>query len=118
MKFKAGNTYNASFYYRFPENSDFIGELNVSLQTSAGNVLASASVLVPGNQTNWKQVFVSLTSDITPDATDNVFVVTTDGAAASGLTINFAMFSLFPPTFKNRQNGMRIDIAEVSVNFE
>ncbi|PBK98458.1 arabinofuranosidase [Armillaria gallica] len=114
MKFTAGNTYNASFYYRFPENPDFIGELNASLQTSAGNVLASTSVLVAGNQTSWKQVFVSLTPDITPDATDNVFVVTTDGAAASGLTINFAMFSLFPPTFKNRQNGMRIDIAEVS----
>ncbi|PBK63683.1 alfa-L-arabinofuranosidase precursor [Armillaria solidipes] len=112
MKFTAGNTYNASFYYRFPERSDFVGELDISLQTSEGNVLASASVLVSGDQTSWKQVFVSLTSDITPDATDNVFLVTTDGAAASGLTINFAMFSLFPPTFNSRQNGMRIDIAE------
>ncbi|KAK0440615.1 glycoside hydrolase family 51 protein [Armillaria borealis] len=112
MKFTAGSTYNASFYYRFPESSDFIGELNVSLQTSEGDILASASVLVSGNQTSWKQVFVSLTSDITPDAIDNIFVVTTDGASASGLTINFAMFSLFPPTFNNRQNGMRIDIAE------
>ncbi|KAK0486591.1 glycoside hydrolase superfamily [Armillaria novae-zelandiae] len=112
MKFTAGNTYNASFYYRFPESSDFNGELDVSLQTSEGIVVASTSVLVSGDQTSWKQVFVSLTSDITPDATDNVFVVTTDGAAASGLTINFAMFSLFPPTFNNRPNGMRADIAE------
>ncbi|KAK0187261.1 glycoside hydrolase family 51 protein [Armillaria mellea] len=112
IKLTAGNTYNASFYYRFPESSDFIGELDASLQTSEGTVLASASVLVSGDQTSWKQVFVSLTSDITPDTTDNVFVITTDGAAASGLTINFAMFSLFPPTFNNRPNGMRIDIAE------
>ncbi|KAK0218701.1 glycoside hydrolase superfamily [Armillaria fumosa] len=112
MKFTAGNTYNASFYYRFPESANFIGELDVSLQTSEGIVLASASVSVSGDQTSWKQVFVSLTSDITPDAADNVFVVTADGAAASRLTINFAMFSLFPPTFNNRSNGMRIDIAE------
>ncbi|KAK0502281.1 glycoside hydrolase family 51 protein [Armillaria luteobubalina] len=112
MKITAGNTYNASFYYRFPESSDFFGELDVSLQTSEGIVLASAPVFVSGDQTSWMQVFVSLTSDITPDATDNVFVVTTDGAVVSGLTINFAMFSLFPPTFSNRPNGMRIDIAE------
>ncbi|KAK0452998.1 glycoside hydrolase family 51 protein [Desarmillaria tabescens] len=112
MKITAGNTYNASFYYRFPETSDFIGELDISIQMSDGDILASASVSVSGDQTSWKQVFVTLTSDTTPDSTDNVFVVTTDGATASGLTINFAMFSLFPPTFNNRPNGMRIDIAE------
>ncbi|KAK0200311.1 glycoside hydrolase superfamily [Desarmillaria ectypa] len=112
MKITAGNTYNASFYYRFLETSDFIGELDASIQTSDGDILASASVSVSGDQTSWKQVCIPLTSSITPDTTDNVFVVTTDGVAASGLTINFAMFSLFPPTFNNRPNGMRIDIAE------
>ncbi|KAG7440129.1 glycoside hydrolase family 51 protein [Guyanagaster necrorhizus] len=112
IKFTAGNTYNASFYYRFPESSDFIGEVDVSIQNSDGDVLASAPVLVSGAQTSWKQVFILLTPGTTPDTTDNVFVVTTDGAAASGLTVNFAMFSLFPPTFNNRSNGMRNDIAE------
>ena len=37
-----------------------------------------------------------------------------DGAEAAGETIHFAMISLFPPTYKGRENGMRIDIAEVS----
>lgn len=39
--------------------------------------------------------------------------MTLDGAQAADQTINFAMLSLFPPTYKNRPNGMRIDIAEV-----
>lgn len=42
---------------------------------------------------------------------NNRFVVTLDGAAASGQTINFGMFSLFPPTFNNHPNGLRQDIA-------
>ena len=40
-------------------------------------------------------------------------MVTLDGAQAAGETIHFAMLSLFPPTYKGRENGMRIDIAEV-----
>ncbi|EIM91767.1 glycoside hydrolase [Stereum hirsutum FP-91666 SS1] len=35
-----------------------------------------------------------------------------DGDAAKGTTFWFGMFSLFPPTFKGRENGMRIDLAE------
>ena len=53
----------------------------------------------------------------TASNTNNVFTVTLDGAAASGQTVNFALLSLFPPTFKNRPNGMRIDIAEVSTAY-
>ena len=37
-----------------------------------------------------------------------------NGTEAAGETIHLAMFSLFPPTYKGRENGMRIDIAEVS----
>lgn len=40
-------------------------------------------------------------------------MVTFDGGHAAGETIHFAMFSLFPPTFKNRANGMRIDLSTV-----
>ena len=43
--------------------------------------------------------------------TANSFQVTLEGAA--GQTAHFALLSLFPPTFKDRENGMRIDIAEV-----
>lgn len=115
IKVQSSWTYNASFYFRFPSSSTFSGKLNVALQTSSGRVLASKSVTVRGSQTEWTHVDVQLKPTITAPNTDNLFVVTIDGErGTSGTTINFAMFSLFPPTFKNRPNGMRIDIAEVN----
>ncbi|KAF8882698.1 alfa-L-arabinofuranosidase precursor [Infundibulicybe gibba] len=112
IKVTAGSTYTASFFYRFPTASSFRGNVVVGLQTTGGQVLASATAAVSGVQTTWTQVSVTLNPTTTPSSTSNLFTVTLDGAAASGQTINFAMLSLFPPTFKNRANGMRVDIAE------
>ena len=47
--------------------------------------------------------------------TNNVFAIQVDAASAGGATVNFAMLSLMPPTFKGRANGMRIDLAEVGI---
>ncbi|KAF5360002.1 hypothetical protein D9758_007637 [Tetrapyrgos nigripes] len=105
-------TYTASFFYRFPTASSFRGNAQVSLQASNGQVLGSATVALSGAQTSWTQVTVKITPTSSPSATNNLFVVSLDGAAASGQTINFGLFSLFPPTFKDRANGMRMDIAE------
>lgn len=75
-------------------------------------MLASSTVTLSGAQTSWKQVSVQLQPTTTPSSTSNLFVITLNGATASGQTVNFAMLSLFPPTFKNRLNGMRVDVAE------
>ncbi|KAF9476813.1 arabinofuranosidase [Pholiota conissans] len=112
IKVTTGSTYTASFYYRFPTSSSFSGNAVISLQSSSGQVFASTTASLSGQQTAWKQVTVSLTPSTSASSLTNLFTVTLDGAAASGQTINFAMFSLFPPTFKNRANGMRVDIAE------
>ena len=48
--------------------------------------------------------------------TNNSFTLTVDGEAAAGETIFFSLFSLFPPTYKNRANGIRPDIAEASTS--
>ncbi|PBK93044.1 alfa-L-arabinofuranosidase precursor [Armillaria gallica] len=111
IKLTQGSVYTASFFYRFPTASSFRGNINVGLQTTSGQVLASSSISVSGSQTTWTQVSARLRPSTTPASTANIFTVTVDGTAASGQTINFAMFSLFPPTFKNRPNGMRVDIA-------
>lgn len=113
IKITAGSAYSASFYYRFPTSSSFSGNAVIGLQSSSGQVFASATAVLSGQQTAWKQVTVTLTPSTSGSALTNLFTVTLDGASASGQTINFAMFSLFPPTFKNRANGMRVDIAEV-----
>ncbi|KAK0441009.1 arabinofuranosidase [Armillaria borealis] len=112
IKVTQGSVYTASFFYRFPTASSFRGNINVGLQTTSGQVLASSSIPVSGSQTSWTQVSARLRPSTTPASTANIFTVTVDGTAASGQTINFAMFSLFPPTFKNRSNGMRVDIAD------
>ncbi|KAG1747441.1 glycoside hydrolase family 51 protein [Suillus lakei] len=105
-------TYNASFYYKFSSASDFSGKITVMLQSSIGIVYASAFVPVSGSTTTWTQVMVHLTPTSSPVSTTNIFTVTVDGFSAIGGTINFAMFSLFPPTFKGRANGLRMDIAQ------
>ena len=112
IKITAGSTYTASFYYRFPTSSSFTGSVVVGLQTTSGQALGSATASISGSQTSWKQVTVSITPSATPSSTSNLFTITFDGAAASGQNINFAMLSLFPPTFKNRVNGMRQDLAQ------
>lgn len=112
ININASWTYNASFYYKFPSASDFSGKFTVMLQSSIGAVYASASVPVSGSTTTWTQVVVYLTPASSPVSTTNIFTITIDGASAIGGTINFAMFSLFPPTFKGRANGLRMDIAQ------
>lgn len=113
IKVTAGSTYTASFFYRFPATTSFQGNVVVGLQTTSGQVLVSASTAISGAQTSWQQITVTLRPTTTPSSTANIFTITLDGAAASGQNINFAMLSLFPPTFKNRPNGMRADIATV-----
>lgn len=68
-----------------------------------------------GSDTTWKQVDVKLKPTRSAPNVNNTFAVLVEPSKGSAdTTINFAMFSLFPPTFKGRQNGMRMDIAEVS----
>ena len=118
IKVDADWTYRASFYYKFPQASNFEGVINVGLQSSTGQVYASATVPVSGTQTTWKQASVYLNPTSSPRSTANNFTITVDGASAAGQMIDFAMLSLFPPTYKNRENGLRIDIASVSSRIE
>ncbi|TFK90312.1 glycoside hydrolase family 51 protein [Polyporus arcularius HHB13444] len=113
IKVDSAWTYKASFYYRFPASSSFSGTLTVGLRANNGGAtLASATTTIHGTATTWTQVNLSFKPKSSASNLANSFFVSIDGAAAAGHTINFAMFSLFPPTFKDRPNGMRIDIAE------
>ncbi|KIK93171.1 glycoside hydrolase family 51 protein [Paxillus rubicundulus Ve08.2h10] len=111
IQINSGWTYNASFYYKFPVTSSFEGAATIALQSAEGQVYASASVSLIGSQTTWNKVAVHLKPTLSPMSTANNFTVTLNAAEAAGETIDFAMFSLFPPTFKGRANGLRIDIA-------
>ncbi|KAJ3731281.1 glycoside hydrolase family 51 protein [Lentinula guzmanii] len=101
IKVNSSNTYNASFFYRFPTASSFNGIATVGLQTSTGQVLGASNVTLNGSQTSWLQVFTTIQPTISPASLTNNFTVTVDGETLAGQTINFAI-----------PNGMRIDIAE------
>ncbi|TFK37413.1 glycoside hydrolase superfamily [Crucibulum laeve] len=113
--------YKASFYYRFPTASTFKGTAVVGLQTAAGLSLGSVSVAISGTQTTWLQVSTTFTPSQSSTNTNNLFFITLDGTAAAGQTINFAMLSLFPPTYLSVVNGMRVDlgtaVAELTPGF-
>ncbi|KAM5542492.1 hypothetical protein V8D89_003951 [Ganoderma adspersum] len=115
IKVDSSWTYKASFYYRFPVSSSFSGTLTVGLRTNGGTSLAKSTTKILGSTTTWTQVNLELKPTSSAPDVNNSFFISVDGAEAAGETINFAMLSLFPPTFKDRPNGLRIDIAEVSV---
>ncbi|KAK1221325.1 hypothetical protein PQX77_015872 [Marasmius sp. AFHP31] len=108
IKVSSSWEYKASFFYR----TSFSGDATISLQTSSGEVLGITTASLTGDEASWKQASVKFTPTTDADSVDNQFVVTVDAEAASGQVINLALFSLFPPTFNNRENGLRIDIAE------
>lgn len=72
----------------------------------SGQVLASAKVSVTGGA--WKQYKFELRSGQVNASAENHLEVTIDRPA----TLWLQLFSLFPPTYHDRQNGNRADIME------
>ncbi|KAF8671134.1 Alpha-L-arabinofuranosidase C-terminus [Rhizoctonia solani] len=107
IKVQSGWKYTGSFYAR---SDSYTGSVTVSLASSSGTTYATATV--SGVTNSWKKFTFDFTPSQSAPDVKNVFRVTVDGASASGKSVYFGMFSLFPPTYKGRQNGMRIDLAE------
>jgi alpha-L-arabinofuranosidase len=108
--------YSISFWYRFPNASQFSGNANVGFQTASGLSLGSVNVALSGSQTSWKQVTTSFRIGQAPVNDNNWFAITLDGTASSGQIVHFAMISVMPPTFNSRANYVRSDLATVSVS--
>ena len=102
---RPNTSYHASFYAKTSER--FAGPLTVSIESNDGSrVLASGTVrrLAP----KWKKYSVTLTTGDVAPSKENRFVL----SAARPGTVWFNLVSLFPPTYKNRRNGNRVDIME------
>jgi alpha-L-arabinofuranosidase len=103
---KPNTEYTASFYARASE--DFKGPLKVSIEGSGDGGEVFASGEVPGLTKDWKKYTLKIkTGDAGPTANAR-FVL----SAANPGSVWFSLVSLFPPTYKNRANGMRVDIME------
>ena len=75
---------------------------------------ASAQVDEITDQFQKYEVVLTPSADlIQQPSLDNLFIIATDGNVPNGTSIFFNVVSLFPPTFKDRPNGMRIDVAQI-----
>jgi len=103
---KPDTTYRVSFYAK--SSAGFKGPLTVAIESNDGNtVFAKADVAQVGGE--WKKYSATLkTAKVTP-STANRFVISTGTPG----TLWFSLVSLFPPTYKNRSNGLRPDIMQL-----
>jgi alpha-N-arabinofuranosidase len=99
-------TYKGSLYAK--ADADSFGPITVSLvNNNSGDTLVTASIGNAG--TMWKRYeFTLKTGKLTPSSTNHLLI----SAGHSGkLWLN--LISLFPPTYKNRENGNRSEIMEL-----
>ena len=100
-----GDTYTLTFWARADKR--YRGNLTVGLQ-SRDDATWYAKAKVKGRiGKKWKKYTATFTPDIDADYTR--FVIAADKPG----TLYLDMVSLFPPTFKNRPNGCRKDLAEM-----
>ncbi|MFF7266370.1 LamG-like jellyroll fold domain-containing protein [Streptomyces sp. NPDC008159] len=99
--------YTASLFAK--ASPGFTGPLTVAVESTGGTVHASGTIT--GLTTSWKQFTVSLTASAdAPTTATNRFVVSATSGAGS--TVWLDNVSLFPPTYKDRANGLRPDLME------
>ncbi|KDN22343.1 LamG-like jellyroll fold domain-containing protein [Amycolatopsis rifamycinica] len=106
---KPSTKYTGSFFAK----GTWTGGVRVSLEKPDGTVLASKDLQPVG--ANWAQQTFSFTTPSTiTSSTDNRIVVSLVNKGRTVLSGDawFQQVSLFPPTFKNRPNGVRADLGQ------
>lgn len=105
---QSGTPYALKFHLR-PES--YQGPLSASLETRGGKVLARHDFGQIEPSTTWKQFKATLQvngADLDANVPNARFVLSLRGQGA--LQVDWV--SLFPPTYKNRPNGLRPDLAQ------
>ncbi len=115
---KPDTTYKVSFYAKGnngwekkkgdPDVPLFRAPLTISLRSNDGSKVYGSLVTQPLTG-EWQKFDLTLTTpkDIQPSK-ENKFVISADTVG----TFRLSLVSLFPPTYKNRTNGNRIDLME------
>jgi len=105
--------YTARFFYR-PSTGASVGggKLNVGLSDLAGQTIyGSSSIDVSNAPVNtWSQFSLNISVSTAAPSTKNSFFI--EFPMGSTGDFEFNLISCFPPTFKNRMNGARLDIAQ------
>ena len=103
---RPNTTYQGSFYAKAGDPA--IGPITVSLINDGTNkVLATTSVAAVTSE--WRQYTFTLRSGGEAPSANNRLVLT----AGKPGKLWFSMVSLFPPTYKDRANGNRVDLMQM-----
>lgn len=89
------------------------GSFTASLVSDITN-LTYGSIDIPAKSTssNWTEYSYTLVPTTDAPNSNNSLLITFDKSGVSGGSLDFQLISLFPPTYKNRPNGNRIDLME------
>ena len=98
-----GRNYRLSFWMK----GSYKGNIKATLCDKAGTALYAETVIDAIVGKNWTKYTATLTSDGNDPKAQ--FALVFDGKGV----IDLDMISLFPPTFKNRENGLRPDLAQM-----
>ena len=101
---RPNTTYKGSFYAKADAEGVVVTASLVNDETGA----VAASAAMPGLTNEWKQYNFTLKTGQVPVTANNHFQLT----VAKPSTVWFNLVSLFPPTYKDRANGNRIDLME------
>jgi len=105
MTLRANTTYHGSFYGK--ADVDDMGPITVALRNNTtATILANAQT--EGLQKEWKKYSFILTTGKIEASSENHLTLTVGHPGK----VWIQLVSLFPPTYKNRANGNRIDLME------
>ncbi len=109
---KPQTTYRASFYAKAAPG--FTGPVTVAIQSEDGaTVYAQAEV--PRLTAGWQSYEVPLTTDLKATSTTKARLALTVQQPG---TVWLGLVSLFPPTWKDRPNGLRPDLMQMLVDLK
>ncbi|KAJ4298197.1 hypothetical protein N0V90_006096 [Kalmusia sp. IMI 367209] len=101
--------YTGSFWVK----GSYEGSFTASLQSNlTDEVFGSVEVVSKAVEDEWTEHEFELVPEKDAPSSNNTFAITFDAAGTKDGSLDFNLISLFPPTFKNRKNGLRLDIAE------
>ena len=116
---RKNTTFKGALYAKQPatrnnENANPIQSLTIALKSADGSTIYAEKKL-SGFTSEWKRFDYELTTSATQtDTKDARLFITADQAGSIELT----RVTLFAPSFKNRKNGLRVDLMEMMAEMQ
>lgn len=105
MKSVAGDKYTFTCWAKAP--AGYTGTITPRLVDNKGNVLGESTITGVSLGNQWVKLTTTITPTVSSDDARFQLIFSNSG------TVQLDMVSIFPPTFKDRPNGCRRDLAEM-----